>query len=229
MSTALAATHRAGVVHRDLKPENVLVEHPGTPGARARVTDFGIARTAGGPTITRVNQLSGTAEYLAPELVAGRELAPPVDVYSLGVVAYEMLCGHRPFEGEHPAAVLRAQLDLEPRRPDGLAEPLWDTVRRCLAKDPAARPTAETVAAEWVELARSCEAIPALDRRSERPGAGPPVDAFSMAEPSVASSGVSGQPAHVEQAPPEPSLAAAVEPSGPGHTRQYSLSVAAGQ
>ena len=118
VAAALAAIHRVGVVHRDLKPENILVERPGTADATARVTDFGIARTAGGPAITRANQLAGTAEYLAPELVAGRALAPPADVYSLGVVAYELLCGRRPFEGEHLAAVLRPNwISSRPGRP----------------------------------------------------------------------------------------------------------------
>ncbi len=150
-AAGMAAVHRADVVHRDLKPENVLVQT--TPaGPVVRVTDFGIARAVGGPSMTRTEQLVGTAEYLAPELVAGRPLTPAADVYGLGVMLYEMVSGRRPFEAEHPAAVLRAHLDADPARPPGLPDPVWDLLARLLAKDPACRPTAAEVAevAAWL-------------------------------------------------------------------------------
>ena len=150
-AAGVAAVHRAGVVHRDLKPENVLVQT--TPaGPAVRVTDFGIARAVGGPSLTRTEQLVGTAEYLAPEVVAGRPLTPAADVYSLGVMLYEMVSGRRPFEAEHPAAVLRGHLDADPARPPGLPDPVWDLLARMLAKDPSSRPTAAEVAevAAWL-------------------------------------------------------------------------------
>lgn len=178
VAAGLAEVHRAGVVHRDLKPENVLVERP--PGApmRARLTDFGIARTTGDTVLTSANQLLGTAEYLAPELVSGRPLTPAADVYSLGVVGYELFAGRRPFSGEHPAAVLRAHLDTAPAPLTDLPAPLWDLLARCLAKDPAGRPEASGVAALLEGLA------PTLGGRPAPPPAPPPIAAPASDPPS---------------------------------------------
>ncbi len=152
VAAGVASMHQAGLVHRDIKPENVLVQTT-SAGAVARVTDFGLARALDGPSVTRTEQLVGTAEYLAPELVAGRPLTPRADVYSLGVLLYEIVSGHRPFEGEHPAAVLRSHLDENPDRPPGLPDPVWDLVVRMMAKDPASRPAAAEVADQAARLA----------------------------------------------------------------------------
>ncbi len=154
-AAGVQAMHASGLVHRDLKPENVLVE----PGPLARITDFGLARALTGTVLTRTEQLVGTAEYLAPELASGRPLTPAADVYSLGVVGYEMMAGRRPFDSEHPAAVLRSHLDTAPARPTGWHDRVWDLVARMLAKDPVERPTAADVAnyslrlATWLDAA----------------------------------------------------------------------------
>jgi serine/threonine protein kinase len=145
VADALAAVHAAGVIHRDLKPENVLVERP-SGQIVARLTDFGIARVTGATALTRLTQIVGTPAYLAPELVANRPATPAVDVYAFGVLAYELLAGHRPFEADNPAALLRAHLDDSPARPPDLSDPMWTLVAGCLAKDPAVRPTAQEVA-----------------------------------------------------------------------------------
>ena len=137
--------HAAGIVHRDLKPENVLVTGHGDD-VHARLTDFGIAWTAGDVALTRLSRVVGTPAYIAPELVAGRPATSAADVYALGVVAYELLTGARPFDGDHPAALLRAHLEDEPARPPGLPAPVWQVVAACLAKEPAARPTAAELA-----------------------------------------------------------------------------------
>jgi serine/threonine-protein kinase len=179
VAAGVAAMHRAGLVHRDLKPENVLVQ----TGPLAKVTDFGIARALSGPSVTRTEQLVGTAEYLAPELVAGRALTPAVDVYSLGVLLYEMVVGRRPFEGEHPAALLRSHLDAAPPRPDGLPDPVWDLIERMMAKDPADRPEASAVVnaagrlAEWLMGPDRSVPPPPV------PAAGPPVALRFGADP----------------------------------------------
>jgi serine/threonine-protein kinase len=162
VAAGIAQVHRAGIVHRDLKPENVLVEGPGTPTACAKVTDFGIARAVAGPMVTRTDQLLGTAGYMAPELVAGRPLTPAVDVYSLGVLGYELLAGRRPFEAEHPAAILRAHLELEPARPDGLPDAVWDLIAQCLAKDPGSRPDATQASVALEALVPALAGRPAL-------------------------------------------------------------------
>jgi len=153
VARALAYVHDAGVLHRDVKPENILVtRRAGQPWAM--LSDFGLAWVAGARQLTRSTQLLGTPAYLAPELLSGRGYGPAVDVYALGVTAYELLTGRRPFDGEHPFAVMRAHLDDEPSRPAGMATDLWRVIRACLAKRPDDRPTAADVARQLENLAR---------------------------------------------------------------------------
>jgi serine/threonine-protein kinase len=151
VADALAAVHAASVVHRDVKPENVLVTWQNAKPF-ALLTDFGVARVADGAQLTRMSQLVGTPAYVAPELVAGRAAGPPADLYALGVTLYEVLAGRRPFQAEHPAALLRAHLEVEPARPPGLTDRLWELVRSCLAKEPADRPNAADIAADLLAL-----------------------------------------------------------------------------
>ncbi len=145
VADALAAVHAAGIVHRDIKPENVLLS-PASAGPYARLTDFGLARATDGPAVTRMSQLVGTPAYIAPELVAGRDATGAVDVYAMGITAYELLSGRRPFEASNTAALLRAHLDEVPSRPPELSEPMWRLVEACLAKDPEVRPSAAQLA-----------------------------------------------------------------------------------
>jgi hypothetical protein len=153
VASALAYIHGAGVLHRDVKPENILVtrraEQPW-----ALLTDFGLAWVAGARQLTRSTQILGTPAYLAPELLAGRPYGPPVDVYALGVTGYELLTGHRPFDGAHPLAVMRAHLDDEVCRPRGMTRDLWRLLRSCLAKRPEDRPDAADLARQLEGLAR---------------------------------------------------------------------------
>jgi serine/threonine protein kinase len=160
VAEALAAVHAAGVVHRDIKPENVLVQwRDGRP--HALLTDFGLAGAAAGPTdLTRMSQLLGTPAYVAPELVLGRPASTGTDIYGLGVMAYELLAGERPFHADNTAALLHAHVETEPPRPARLAEPTWQLVRAMLAKDPAARPSAAAVATRLAEL-RDAGRLPA--------------------------------------------------------------------
>jgi serine/threonine protein kinase len=153
VAQALAYVHGAGVLHRDVKPENILVtRRAGQPWAL--LTDFGLAWVAGARQLTRSTQLIGTPAYLAPELLAGRPYGPAVDVYALGVTGYELLAGHRPFDGAHPLAVMRAHLDDEPPRPPAMARDLWRVLRSCLAKRPEDRPDAADLAEQLNGLAR---------------------------------------------------------------------------
>ncbi|OLB77612.1 MAG: hypothetical protein AUI14_15610 [Actinobacteria bacterium 13_2_20CM_2_71_6] len=151
-ASALAAVHAAGVVHRDVKPENVLVTE--RDGRRtALLTDFGTARAVDGPTLTRSTQLVGTPAYLAPELVAGRSPEPPADVYSLGITAYELFTGRRPYPETSTEALLRAHLDQPVTRPDGLSDDAWALVAACLDKQPERRPSAAEAATRFAALA----------------------------------------------------------------------------
>ena len=107
--SGLRYAHEHGVVHRDVKPHNVLVGDDG----RIKVTDFGIAH-AGDPQMTEVGSIVGTAQYLSPEQARGRSVGPQTDVYSLGVVLYEMLAGRVPFEGDSSVAIAMQHVSDEP-------------------------------------------------------------------------------------------------------------------
>ncbi|HEY4239590.1 MAG TPA: serine/threonine-protein kinase [Kofleriaceae bacterium] len=135
----LAAAHAAGVVHRDLKPDNVLVE--GSTN-RAVITDFGIARSSEDGSVTQHGAIIGTPRYMAPEQLAGREVDARADLFSLGVMLYELASGARPWAGDNAIAIAVAQAT-QPPRP--LAAPhapaaFAQLVMRCLALDPAGRP-----------------------------------------------------------------------------------------
>ena len=106
VASALAAAHREGIVHRDVKPANVLVPAVGP----VKVTDFGIAKATGDDDLTRTGAVMGTARYLAPEQVSGEPADARTDVYALGLLLYEMLCGAPPFGGETDVATAMARL-----------------------------------------------------------------------------------------------------------------------
>jgi serine/threonine-protein kinase len=130
--------HRRGVIHRDLKPHNVILDEEN----RARVTDFGIAR-AGASDMTMTGSIMGTAQYLSPEQAQGHAVTAPSDLYSIGVILYELLTGVVPFEGETAVAIAFKQVSAQPRPPSEInpaVPPSLDAVvMRAMAKDPAAR------------------------------------------------------------------------------------------
>jgi hypothetical protein len=163
-----AAVHAAGIVHRDIKPENVLVDtSSGRP--RLKLTDFGVARLSYGASLTKLSGLIGTPEYMAPELAEHSRATSAADVYSAGIVLYEMLCGRTPFAGGHPVAVLRRQSDQAPPVIPGVPAELWDRIAWMLAKDPGSRPSSAAEAyAALAPLVSSLASRPAL-----APWAGP--------------------------------------------------------
>src|SRR6201993_4398405 len=130
--------HKRGVIHRDLKPHNVILDEEG----RARVPDFGIAR-AGASDMTLTGSVMGTAQYLSPEQAQGFTVSSASDLYSVGVILYELLTGAVPFEGESAVAIAFKQVSAAPRPPSQLnpALPLSldAVVLRALAKDPLER------------------------------------------------------------------------------------------
>ena len=159
IAAGLAAAHSRGVVHRDVKPENVLIE---AESGTARLTDFGIARIVDGPRRTRATRIVGTPDYLAPEVIEGCPPGPPVDVYALGTLMFELLTGWTPFGGGHPGAVLRRHVTETPPEIPGMPEPLAEILRSCLSKAPAARLTAAEVAGRLRILLTDLAGLPAL-------------------------------------------------------------------
>ncbi|GEK03715.1 serine/threonine-protein kinase [Streptomyces sp. NPDC003344] len=145
IADALAASHADGVVHRDLKPANVLLQqydgrmHP-------MLTDFGIARLADSPGLTRTHEFVGTPAYVAPESAEGRPQTSAVDIYGAGILLYELVTGRPPFSGGTALEVLHQHLSAEPRRPSTVPDPLWTVIERCLRKNPDERPSAENLA-----------------------------------------------------------------------------------
>ncbi|CAN5751016.1 hypothetical protein BH20VER1_BH20VER1_07320 [soil metagenome] len=158
VASALSVAHRAGIVHRDIKPENIMLR----PDGYVKVLDFGIAKitqpagtktSAGTQLATQLGMILGTTRYMSPEQAKGQTVNAPSDLWSLGVVLYEMLAGRAPFEGETPTDVIAAILlsdprPLEPRVPI-FPPALQRVVDKCLRKDPADRyQTAEEMLSE---------------------------------------------------------------------------------
>jgi beta-lactam-binding protein with PASTA domain len=139
IAEALQAAHERGVIHRDIKPHNILITESGD----VKVTDFGIARAASSSTMTRTGSILGTAHYISPEQAMGEHVGPSSDLYSLGVVLYEMLTGELPYDADTPLGIamkhvnghLRQPKEVNPSVPAGINA----ITCRLLAKDPEDR------------------------------------------------------------------------------------------
>ena len=161
---ALAFAHRNGVIHRDVKPGNVLIDGTG----HAKVTDFGIARAAGTQeNLTQTGAVMGTATYFSPEQAQGYGVDGRSDVYSLGVVLYEMLTGRPPFSGDNPVTVAYKHVREEPTAPRQvnpvIPAAIEAIVLQAMAKDPDDRyPTAEELRADLLRFrqGRAVTAVP---------------------------------------------------------------------
>jgi serine/threonine-protein kinase len=161
VASALGVAHRKGVIHGDVKPANMLI----TDDGRVKLMDFGMARLAS--LDSRDTSLRGTPAYWCPEQIVGKPQDARSDLFSLGVVLYEMVTGKRPFDAESLQGICGRVLSstpLPPSQSNTSVPAAFDAViARCLAKDPAARyPTAESLAQELYPLARRKPSEPAL-------------------------------------------------------------------
>ncbi|WP_273117630.1 protein kinase domain-containing protein, partial [Actinomyces dentalis] len=224
IAAGLSAIHAAGLVHRDVKPANILMDDASAPPA-PRVADFGVARICDSAVSTRsTGGGAGTPLYMSPEAADGLPAAPSMDVYSLGAMLYEMCCGVPPFTGA-PSALLKSHMMMNPGRPEGVPDVLWDLIGRMMSKDPAARPTADQVGQALTDAAPSLAGLPAAPRLSAPP---PPVPASAVAQtvlgtpvsaPSAPSfsapSAVSASTATLPPVPVPPPAAPVAGPGGP--------------
>jgi hypothetical protein len=180
---ALAEAHASGVVHRDLKPANILVTSTTTQQDIAKVVDFGIAKMKdSGSALTLTGAVVGTPGYVAPELFDGQEPSSHTDLYALGVVAFEFLCGRAPFPGKTPMELIKAHILTTPPAPSSwvrdIPADLDALVISLLEKDPARRPvSAQAVDAALALVAGEATPLaapqprpdPATDRAGPRP------------------------------------------------------------
>jgi len=194
-SAALGAAHRAGVVHRDVKPGNLLI----TPDGRVKITDFGIAKVVDSVPLTATGQVLGTPQYIAPEQATGSSATAASDIYSLGVIGYEMLAGRRPFVGDTPLALAMAHVHQPPPPlPADVPAELAEVVTAMLAKNPNERPV------EAGALATRLLALQAdLSGRGVSPLPSPdPGQQATVLHTAVHPSAAAGQSTEVAPAPP---------------------------
>lgn len=166
---ALHYAHSLGVIHRDIKPGNLLVEARGEKGNHVYLVDFGLSKMTGAKTLTRTGVTLGTPHYMAPEQVLGKTPTPQTDIYSLGVVLYELLLGRLPFVAKEMQEIAFKHVNDAPPAPRKLRpdfpKPLERVLQQALEKKPSNR--FETAGEFRIAYARAVEEIDSVARRVE--------------------------------------------------------------
>ena len=189
----LSIIHRMGLVHRDIKPGNLMI----TQNGQVKITDFGIAKAAAAVPLTRTGMVVGTAQYVSPEQAQGKEVSPASDIYSLGVVGYEMLGGKRPFSGDSSVSIALAHINQEPEPlSTTISAPARELIRIALRKDPNTR------YADGNEFTVAVSDV-RLGKRPPRPKSIPPHQQAPEPSPSASTEML----AHVAQPTPIPPAA----------------------
>lgn len=196
IAEGLGAAHDARIIHRDLKPDNIHVAGIESGQPRVKVLDFGLAKVAGGSKLTRDGMVFGTPHYMSPEQAAGEELDHRVDIYSLGVVMFEMVTGRTPFEADTYMGVLTQHIHVVPPKPSSVIGsdslgPLEDIILKCLAKVPSHRfSSMEELVHELKVLEESFVERRAKSRHGD---ATVPVPLLERSHPAFFDPGVTGQ------------------------------------
>ncbi len=204
VANGLSFAHKAGVVHRDVKPGNVLIEASG----QVKVTDFGVARADASEALTQTGSVMGTAAYFSPEQAQGLVVDGRSDVYSLGVVLYEMVCGTPPFVGENPVSVAYQHVrepvpSLHARQPD-VPPVLEQIIMTALEKDPTRRyQSSDDLRADLLRFRRGRDIV------------GGPLTALIADVPSFGAAGAGMTRAQPSVAPPPASLGADAKARNP--------------
>jgi serine/threonine protein kinase len=159
IAEGLAAAHGKGIIHRDLKPENVLMPRDKAAGSPVKLADFGVARILDAPRITTTQHVLGTPHYVSPEQAVGGPIDDRCDLYSFGIILYEMLSGALPFSGDDPTSLLKKHVKSRPAplcdvvRAGSVSPALGRLVMSCLEKSPFHRPeSAERIVAALAAL-----------------------------------------------------------------------------